>query len=442
MNNDNVVNMTDNNVSQDNIEVLNTEEINKETEAKIDSIGDTDENADLKVTKKTSKKKVYVVGVSIAVAIATIFGIIVYQNMPTQRFNKSMDLGNKYLQELDYESAIVTYKNAIGIAPNNIEAYIGLAKAYEGKGDYESAIKVYEDAQNLQGIELSEETIKSLVVLYKQVCRESFDTGKYDVAEEKAIKILSYNSSEKETIDLLCAIYLIYAEKALSNSDYDSAEKYYSLVLKYDPNNIKSKEALANLEEIKKVVMFESALSKMAKRIIDDSAKYDFSDALILSDEYKNAVVKLTKPVFFKQDNGLYIGVYPNGFIYYGEMIDGKRNGKGYWYYGSKYFFYMADCMWNNDKPNGEAIIEDVTNEEYLDKEPGHTYGLQTYTYVNVIDGIYEGDAKVIWNMDSGEIHEWNVIYESGIMQGTFICINCGADLSDKNKYVCMIYGM
>lgn len=50
--------------------------------------------------------------------------------------------GDRYLEELEYEQAIVSYKNSIKIDPKQEEAYIGLAKAYVGLGEYEEAIDI------------------------------------------------------------------------------------------------------------------------------------------------------------------------------------------------------------------------------------------------------------------------------------------------------------
>jgi len=49
------------------------------------------------------------------------------------KLEKQLDLGAKYLEELDYDNAIAAYTAAIEVDPANIDAYVGLAKAYEEK---------------------------------------------------------------------------------------------------------------------------------------------------------------------------------------------------------------------------------------------------------------------------------------------------------------------
>jgi tetratricopeptide (TPR) repeat protein len=56
-----------------------------------------------------------------------------------------LDLGEKYLLEMDYEQAVVQFSKVIEIEPRNPDGYIGLAKAYAGLGKTEKAISVLED---------------------------------------------------------------------------------------------------------------------------------------------------------------------------------------------------------------------------------------------------------------------------------------------------------
>ncbi|MDR1210334.1 MAG: tetratricopeptide repeat protein [Clostridiales bacterium] len=52
-----------------------------------------------------------------------------------------LDLGEKYLLELDYEQAIVQFTRLIEIEPKNPRGYTGLAEAYVGIGDTDRAVE-------------------------------------------------------------------------------------------------------------------------------------------------------------------------------------------------------------------------------------------------------------------------------------------------------------
>ncbi|MDR0220224.1 MAG: tetratricopeptide repeat protein, partial [Lachnospiraceae bacterium] len=53
-----------------------------------------------------------------------------------------LDLGEKYLLDLDYEQALVQFDLVIIIEPRNPRGYTGAAEAYMGMGDIDSAIAV------------------------------------------------------------------------------------------------------------------------------------------------------------------------------------------------------------------------------------------------------------------------------------------------------------
>ncbi|MCD7785520.1 MAG: tetratricopeptide repeat protein [Oscillospiraceae bacterium] len=57
-----------------------------------------------------------------------------------------LNLGEKYLLDLDYEQAIVYFNKVIEVEPRNSRAYMGAAEAYVGLGDVESAIELLRTA--------------------------------------------------------------------------------------------------------------------------------------------------------------------------------------------------------------------------------------------------------------------------------------------------------
>ncbi len=86
-------------------------------------------------------KKLTGIFLIVVVAIAVAMGIGIY-NTPTNRINRHLDLGQKYLEEQNYEQALIEFNKAIEIDPMNVEAYLGKVQVYENRGDIEEAIKV------------------------------------------------------------------------------------------------------------------------------------------------------------------------------------------------------------------------------------------------------------------------------------------------------------
>ena len=55
-----------------------------------------------------------------------------------------IELGQKYLTELNYTEAIASFTEAIKLDPNNIQAYMGRAEAYMALGEYDKALEDYQ----------------------------------------------------------------------------------------------------------------------------------------------------------------------------------------------------------------------------------------------------------------------------------------------------------
>ena len=103
-------------------------------------------------TKKLNKKLIIGAVALIAIALVVALAIFLPKSAEAKKLNESLDLGDKYLSELNYEQAVVAYLAVIEIDPKNIDALVGLADAYIAQGEYDEAVSVLEDAlENLGG---------------------------------------------------------------------------------------------------------------------------------------------------------------------------------------------------------------------------------------------------------------------------------------------------
>ncbi|CDX04955.1 Prokaryotic membrane lipoprotein lipid attachment site profile [Desulfitobacterium hafniense] len=90
--------------------------------------------------------------VSLLMAIALLLPILTSCSKPTVTLSAAelLDLGEKYLLELNYEQAVVCFTSVIEIEPKNVRAYVGRGNAYVlwdeqldlAKSDYEKAIEI------------------------------------------------------------------------------------------------------------------------------------------------------------------------------------------------------------------------------------------------------------------------------------------------------------
>ena len=66
-------------------------------------------------------------------------------------WQEQYDLGQRYLQEEDYEQALLAFEAAIQIDPRRPEAYVGMAQAYVALGDPDSAAGILVQGQQAAG---------------------------------------------------------------------------------------------------------------------------------------------------------------------------------------------------------------------------------------------------------------------------------------------------
>ena len=79
-------------------------------------------------------------------AVAVLLGMTACANTEKD-WQEQYDLGMRYLEEGDFEEAILVFSAAIEIDPDRPEAYMGRAEAYIGIGDKEKALQDYKRAQ-------------------------------------------------------------------------------------------------------------------------------------------------------------------------------------------------------------------------------------------------------------------------------------------------------
>jgi len=85
------------------------------------------------------------------IVVLVLSGIHFY---PKYKFNKCISLGEKYLDEMEYEEAILEFQKAISIDPSNVDSYEGIIEAYalavkNNADNPEKAAGYYEDAMVL-----------------------------------------------------------------------------------------------------------------------------------------------------------------------------------------------------------------------------------------------------------------------------------------------------
>ncbi len=110
------------------------------------------------------KSKMFIGALAAVAAIAATVVIALNVGHSGNDLQTQLDLGNKYVSELDYENAIIAYEEALEIDPYCLEAYFGLYDAYLALGQQDKAIEIMEQARNM--LPDSVEVYVSLAQLY------------------------------------------------------------------------------------------------------------------------------------------------------------------------------------------------------------------------------------------------------------------------------------
>ncbi len=99
-----------------------------------------------------SKKRIFkTISILLALVLLVEIVMIIFNVRQEQVYARNLDLGNKYLLEADYDSAITAFSKAIKIKPMSPDSYIKRGDAYRELGNYELAKADYEQAGDLTG---------------------------------------------------------------------------------------------------------------------------------------------------------------------------------------------------------------------------------------------------------------------------------------------------
>lgn len=140
----------------------------------------------------TSKKTLFSKGIAVLIYIVVAVTIVACTRSVSDKVNKQLDLGNKYLLENNYKEAILDFEKVIEIEPGNIEARIGLAKAYIGDEKLNKAKRILEEILELDEGEEEAYIIYANLLLQQGKIEEALDISEkgYDITKSKAISAI------------------------------------------------------------------------------------------------------------------------------------------------------------------------------------------------------------------------------------------------------------
>lgn len=374
------------------------------------------------------KKKTAVIAVAVVAVVAAATGLGIY-NSPGNRVARLLDSGNQYMEAAGYEEAASAFEQAVAIDGSSLAAYAGGVEAYLGKGvqdeaeafyeralsmldgmdteslaqDMDSAAAVYLAADRVyadnpeRALEILEtgyektgengEIQKKLTVDYQAIARKKVEDGLRDDALAVYDRLLELNAADQETIRELAVCLDDYMNALMNQGDYDRirglAEQYGTVEKEVDFDGI--------LAEIDRQEKLRAENAAFMQKIFDLMASEDYEAMCGVdgSEEARAFADKIEGDSYiFLPDGGMTgfgVGVYIfNGdgyYFYYGEYVEGEREGKGtdfMEYSDSSYYLFTG--TWKDDKPNGTG------KSTWVNKEYGTTFSEGT-----LVDGLWDG---------------------------------------------------
>ena len=166
-----------------------------------------------------------------------------------------IELGQKYLTELNYTEAVVSFTEAIKLDPDNIQAYMGRAEAYMALGEYDKALADY---RFVSGKTENMPYTRALSYIGQAEVHEKMEQPARAVSDYGLAKALlkasdagkAENVSEEDVSAKLVQVLYVHAALCETLTNYNTALEDYNDLLELGENTAaKRDEVLSQLGE-------------------------------------------------------------------------------------------------------------------------------------------------------------------------------------------------
>lgn len=166
-----------------------------------------------------------------------------------------IELGQKYLTELNYTEAVASFTEAIKLDPDNIQAYMGRAEAYMALGEYDKALADY---RFISGMTEDMPYTRALSYIGQAEVYEKMEQPARAVSDYGLAKALlkasdagkAENVSEEDVSAKLVQVLYVHAALCETLKNYNTALEDYNDLLELGENTAaKRDEVLSQLGE-------------------------------------------------------------------------------------------------------------------------------------------------------------------------------------------------
>lgn len=331
------------------------------------------------MTKK--KKTSIIISLTLVIIVACIAAVILFvqSSSPSRQFRTQLDLGYKYLENLEYEQAIVAFEAAIEIDPKNVEAYKCLVDTYIQMGDDQLAIEAAQRAYDETEDEWFLRIIDELSETDEQVEIVMDEDGDAKSSPEAEINELNYIPIEKRSN------YVDYDN--LSSGEQQFVDIMFNAMINENFDKIHSM-SISQYFDPKAFYTFYNGYKIYVR----------YTDQLVLIDEGNEEILEME----IRPENGVGYSLQYDTYTGWRNDLQGNRG------YKDNYTLEWGRCNCSNWVFSGEGY--DYT---YSFESDGFEHiSTCSGTIVDGLrDGVWMSDWKVWGNADNSGQEESLYIY-------------------------------
>ena len=324
---------------------------------------------------KTGKKKgkLLIGGIAAAAGIIVLTAVIWY-NLPKQRFDRQMTIGSRYLDNMDYEDAVLAFTTALEILPKEESAtgqlesaYVAWGDSYSSEGDYENAVNTLGKAKaQLPESTAFEEPLEQTYVAWADSYSASGDYASAVSTLGKAKAQLPESAALEEP---LVQIYVAWADSCSASGDYASAVNALG----------------QGKEQLPESTAFEDPLAQ---------AYVDWGNSSAKSGDYKKATDILKEGLGATGENSKVRKVLTNTYLKWTESLVESGDLEG----AKKVIGEAADVVPSDDVTKEQTDVNDRIQEREILKEAGEIQEVTDTTSVDDVAKAADGVTKFLTN--------------------------------------------
>ena len=408
------------------------------------------------------KKLLIAAGILALVAAGAVYG---YSQTPGQKLASSLSLGNRYLNEVNYEQAVAEFSKALEIEPRNEEALKGILEAAARTDDQElfqttfrSLLELYQSDETITEeewatltqmalaaeqyysetsyLELLQEMISDTqdpalkeryLVILNEAADEEWKQRNFEAVLDKLEQAYRMDPGNEQIKEELIHIVKEYVEYCRQNQQYDKGTERIEWLreLLGDPELLKEQEnSLLSMQDTDDRI--QDIVNQL--NICFESDDITGIMDIMKTEEWQEQTDKVYR-VFYSQNlleqeglNGKGTGIYKSYgtiYVYYGNYENGIRQGEGLWYcYNDTYDkLDKYSLNWVNGVPQGQGTA-DIYGTTTIRGWGGVEIGKErTHKQLSfkVVDGIYDGEYVENGYQDDGQQYTMKVDYVDGI---------------------------